>query len=206
MIIYKIENKINGKVYIGQTVQPLYRRIKNHFGKHSDCNAIAGAIKKYGKDAFLVDVIEQCSDIEELNKAEVENIEKYNSLYPNGYNLREGGHNYKLSDEQKEKISKTLKSKGIVPPSRKGTTISEDHKKAIGKAARRPKSKEQIEKWKRNTTKTNNQKTMCVEDQLCFKSLSDAATYYNMSISSVWRVCSGQKSSYKNKTFRYIGE
>lgn len=205
MIIYKIENKINGKVYIGQTVKPLHRRIKDHFGKHSDCNAISGAIKKYGVDAFSVEIIEQCNDIEELNKAEIENIKKYSSLCPNGYNLREGGDNYRLTDSQKNKISKTLKAKGICPPSRKGSMISEEHRKAISKASKRPRTREQIDKWKRNTIKTNNKKVTCVEDQLCFKSLSDAAKYYNFSVSSIWRVCSGQKTSFKNKTFKYIG-
>ena len=49
MVIYKFENKINGKVYIGQTVQKLSKRISSHKYPGSNKNLpIDAAIKKYG--------------------------------------------------------------------------------------------------------------------------------------------------------------
>jgi len=49
MIIYKITNKINGKSYIGQTIQKLEYRIGDHFSGHGNARRLSSAIKKYGK-------------------------------------------------------------------------------------------------------------------------------------------------------------
>lgn len=52
-IIYVVENTINGKKYVGQTVQPLKVRWQRHCRKEqSGCVALASAIAKYGADAL----------------------------------------------------------------------------------------------------------------------------------------------------------
>lgn len=56
MIIYKITNVINDKVYIGQTVRNLEERMAEHF-RH-DNTVIDKALKKYGKDAFKIEIID----------------------------------------------------------------------------------------------------------------------------------------------------
>ena len=59
MVIYKFENKINGKVYIGQTVQKLSKRISSHKYPSSNKNLpIDAAIKKYGIENFNFELIE----------------------------------------------------------------------------------------------------------------------------------------------------
>lgn len=88
--IYKIKNKINGKVYIGQSVN-IERRWHSH--KYANCksSAIYSAIKKYGIENFSFKVIEECS-IEELNDKEMYWINFYDSTNSNkGYNLNLGG-------------------------------------------------------------------------------------------------------------------
>ena len=102
--IYMLENKINGKIYIGQTFRPIQTRLEEHrTGKSSGCVAIYNAIKFHGWENFDKDWYE-CPD-EDLNKHEELMIEVLGTLSPCGYNLREGGGNGKPSDETRKKMS-----------------------------------------------------------------------------------------------------
>ena len=99
--IYKIENLINGKCYIGQTKQAVKERWQQHKRvANSDelsCMIIHRAIKKYGIDNFSFDVIETiiCDNERDLvitlNKKEIYYINHYNTKTPNGYNITKGG-------------------------------------------------------------------------------------------------------------------
>ena len=113
MIIYKITNKINGKVYIGQTIKNKEDRWRDHVYKseHGGVYAISNAIRKYGKDNFNVELISRCDNIKQLNQREVKYIQLYNSLCPSGYNIEIGGKNKILHQSTKDKISKTLKGR-----------------------------------------------------------------------------------------------
>lgn len=82
--IYKIENKINGKIYIGQSVH-IERRWMEHC-KPSASSVISDAIKKYGKDNFTFEILEECS-IEDLDAKEEKYIHKFDCLVPKGYNV-----------------------------------------------------------------------------------------------------------------------
>lgn len=124
--IYLIINLINGKKYVGQTIQTLNNRIK----QHRNCKkkrGIDAAIQKYGWENFTVDTIEICPrDL--LNEREVFWITFHNCKYPDGYNLTAGGSGSKgfsPSKETRAKISKSLKGR---PTSRKGKPLSEEHK------------------------------------------------------------------------------
>ena len=91
--IYKITNIINGKIYIGQTIQNVKERFYQHCA--TKCSnevlnmAIHKAIKKYGKSNFTLEVIEEV-DRNTLNDREKFWIEYYNS-YNKGYNSTKGG-------------------------------------------------------------------------------------------------------------------
>ena len=91
--IYKITNTINGKYYIGQTIQNVKERFYQHCAtkcsKAVSNMAIHRAIKKYGKSNFTVEVIEEI-DSANLNDRERYWIKYYNS-YNNGYNSTKGG-------------------------------------------------------------------------------------------------------------------
>ena len=87
--IYKITNKMNGKCYIGQSIN-VEQRLKDH----KNCKAnkpLYRAFKKYGIKNFKFEVLEECSK-EELNEKEIYYIAFYNSTTDgNGYNLEHGG-------------------------------------------------------------------------------------------------------------------
>ena len=82
--IYKITNKINNKSYIGQSVH-IERRWMEHCLPSAN-SLIGNAIKKYGKDNFNFEVLENCF-IEELNDLEEYYIHQYNTITPFGYNV-----------------------------------------------------------------------------------------------------------------------
>ena len=88
MIIYKITNLINGKIYIGQTKFTVEKRFKEHAKADSP---LGHAIRKYGKKNFKAEVIETCQTFTELNEREIFWIKEFNCKVPNGYNIADGG-------------------------------------------------------------------------------------------------------------------
>lgn len=93
--IYKIENKLNHKVYIGQTIMDVrdrwYRHCENSGISEAEKNMpIKRAILKYGKDNFIFSVVEKVHR-EELNDREIYWINYYQSYGSKGYNATSGG-------------------------------------------------------------------------------------------------------------------
>ena len=88
MIIYKITNLVNGKIYVGQTKFSVEKRFKEHAKANSP---LGHAIRKYGKENFKAEVIEICQTFTELNEREIFWIAKLNCKVPNGYNIADGG-------------------------------------------------------------------------------------------------------------------
>jgi hypothetical protein len=112
--IYRIKNKIDNKTYIGQTIQDLDDRWRDHLNKHSNCRYLKSAFKKYGVDNFEFQLV--CITFDNcLDDMEIKYIQHYNCLVPNGYNLRLGGNSGKHNEETKRKIAATLlKNKKVV--------------------------------------------------------------------------------------------
>ena len=81
MLIYKITNKVNGKVYIGQTTKSLKERFKAHLDS-SRCTSEADhihlyqAMNKYGTENFYIEKICDADTKEQLNKLEIFYIKK----------------------------------------------------------------------------------------------------------------------------------
>lgn len=121
MIIYKITNTINSKVYIGQTIAKLSERISGHYADSKrDRNKkrktkISLAISKYGFENFIFEIIATASSQDELNELEKTYIQIYNSNIDDfGYNLLSGGNQGgKHSEETKLKISEKLKANPV---------------------------------------------------------------------------------------------
>ena len=105
--VYIHINKINGKKYIGQTIQSPIKRWDYGRG-YRNCSRFFNAIKKYGWDNFEHKVFE-CNE-SDLDRIESELIAQYNTTNPQyGYNLDSGGHiNKHLTNDTKQKISQKL--------------------------------------------------------------------------------------------------
>lgn len=107
MVIYLAKNKVNGKMYVGQTIHTAASRWKQHCKQAKGSNDIfARAIIKYGADNFDISVLQECQDQEELNAAETKWIETLGTCGIHGYNIRAGGSSGgALSKETKQKLS-----------------------------------------------------------------------------------------------------
>ena len=113
MWIYKITNIQNNKVYIGQTIRPIEQRFKRHL--NDALNNIldthfAKAIRKYGKDSFIIEEIDSAQTQDELNQKEQYWIRYYNSV-EDGYNETDaiskcGGNTYQSKTEEEMEIIK----------------------------------------------------------------------------------------------------
>lgn len=134
MIVYKITNLINNKIYIGQTVQKMILRFQAHFveSKRGSERPICRAIRKYGKENFIIEQVGSAKNIEDLNKLEIELIKKYESLTTqHGYNATEGGKNFRFTEETKLKQSLAKKGK---PSNKKDFSCSPETAAKIGAA------------------------------------------------------------------------
>ena len=109
--IYKISNTINQKIYIGKTTKSIETRFKRHINDaiSNRLNThLANAIRKYGKENFIIEQLDTAQTIEELNKKEIYWIGKLNT-YENGYNSTlggDGGNTYIKKTEEELKIIK----------------------------------------------------------------------------------------------------
>lgn len=106
MLVYGIRNKENGSlVYIGQTIRPLSHRWTQHLRDSNKLEyPLYRAFRKYGIEKFEVIELAKASNREELNQMEIEFINKFNTLTPNGYNLMLGQSGGEHSAETKQKI------------------------------------------------------------------------------------------------------
>jgi group I intron endonuclease len=104
VIIYKIENKNNGKIYIGLTTKSINWRTTGHLTEQT---YIGKVLRKYGLQSFDISTIDSAEDKIILGDKEKYWIGFYNSHGPNGYNLTdggEGGSGYKHTEEVKQNM------------------------------------------------------------------------------------------------------
>lgn len=119
IIIYKITNLINNKIYIGQTIN-FTERIRQHkeipFRKNSQekDKPLYRAMRKYGIENFKFEIIDKADTFETANSLEIYYISFYDSCIDSGkgYNLDLGGKNGNKSEFTKSKISKAHKGYG----------------------------------------------------------------------------------------------
>ena len=113
MWIYKITNIQSQKVYIGQTIRPIEQRFHRHINDAMNNildTHFARAIRKYGKDNFIIEEIDSAKTQNELNKKEQYWIQYYNSVN-NGYNETDainkcGGNTYLSKTEEEMEVIK----------------------------------------------------------------------------------------------------
>lgn len=182
MLIYKAKNKLNGKVYIGQTKNSLETRKRQHLNSHKynsfRCTHFSKAIEKYGEEAFEWEVLATTESVDMLDRLEIMYISEYQSTDPSkGYNLTSGGSNgYSHSDITKERIGSAQRGTKNHMYGRTG--------------ALNPTSKEVID----------------LDTKIIYPSATICAQELGLSLSKVCAVCRGDRGSTQGKIFRYVGQ
>lgn len=149
--IYCITNTISGKKYIGQTrCKDIEERWKCHkqMREYSIGRYLLNAYRHYGIENFKFNIICICFD-EGCDRFEEGYITKYNTLSPNGYNLKGGGYFTKHHDDTRELMSQRTKEmmtsehraylsnklKHVFHPNR-GSNLTKEIKEKIGQSMR----------------------------------------------------------------------
>lgn len=182
-VIYKVTCLVNGKVYIGQTVD-LKARIRSHFSTKQKYH-FGFALQKYGKDNFLWEIVEECPK-DMLDDREQYWIAFYNSNDSRyGYNLTIGGDNGDalvgwIRNHPEESKEFALNA------SKKATEYWDAH------------PEERVAMMKRIqplATAATMKKVRCVENGLEFQSLSEAEKWSLSDENPVGKKCSHQHIS-----------
>ena len=214
MVIYLITNKINNKQYVGQTIQGIKARWRQHRSCKT-CTYLSRALQKYGSDSFTVEVVETCNTIEDLNSREIHWMAHYRTLAPAGYNLRAGGGSRgKVHAHTRRKISASLQGE---KNHFYGKTHSEETRALISSKLSGENSpnwgKIQTAKHNKNISKGNMGRKLSAEHKqklsrkiqcgdTIYPSMKEAARGEQMSPSSVHISCSTGVSR-KGRKFRY---
>ena len=114
-VIYLIRNKVNNKLYFGQTVNNFKRRYSGDLYSHTHNSYLKRAIDKYGIESFDIDEeFDIAYSKEELDKLEKIYIALYNTCNDKyGYNFMTGGNSSRHSEKTKEKISIACTGKNL---------------------------------------------------------------------------------------------
>lgn len=223
--IYKVTNKINKKMYVGQS-KNIEQRLRDHKLVCREKNILLKrALQKYGVENFEYEVIEEC-ELNELDEKEIYWIKK---LEPE-YNLDSGGSgspNHKVTSE----VRKILKQRGkefwnnlneetknkIITQNLKGPKVGhlvseETREKLRQHNLGKKQSKETIEKRKQTmiekkkngyvqTNGNHRKKVICIETGEIFESLKEAEDKYNLStlcghLKGRYETCKGNHYKY----------
>ena len=174
--IYKITNTISGNVYIGKTEKTIASRWREHCRssfKISDKDyhlPLHNAIRKYGKEAFIVEEIDNAINSEELKQKEIYWIKYYNSYYK-GYNATLGGDGQRKYDYQA--IANYYKQCGSVTLTCQHFGIYDQ----VFYSALQNYPVDNVEKPK--IKKKVNRRVKCIELNKIFSSLKEIEIYFN---------------------------
>lgn len=195
MIIYKITNNVNGKIYIGQTIRTLEERFTEH--KRNKKSLISKAFKKYGIENFTIEQIDTAESIDELNELEFKYIREYDCITPNGYNQCEGGGNtfgYHHSDESKQKMSQNKKGKYAGEENHfYGKHHTEEARRKMSESR---KGRIIDDEWKQHLSEASTVKRQVqnLDTGEIFNSIREAAEYYDLKDTHISRVCKGKRN------------
>lgn len=192
MIIYYIKNKLNNKIYIGQTIRTLEGRMDEHVqcAINGVDRKLYNAIRKYGWDNFEFGIICHCSSLEELNQKETEYIIKYDTL-KNGYNMGLGGdNNVMFSEEVKQKHDAKMRTPEVrkkisdsMKKLRKEKGFSEETRKKISEKLKGNKhfeGKKRTPEAIQKTAKSHFKRVQCTDGTFVkeFSSVKEASLWW----------------------------
>lgn len=211
-ILYELIDPVTNEIrYVGQTSMGLKRRLSCHISK------IEKTHKKYWINSLLsknlkpiINEVKVCYSQEEVNLAEIELIDKYKKEGIKLTNLVSGGNvtsGYKFTEKQKEKMRGRK-------PHNLGKKVSEKQREEISKSLKEffilnpKKGIPQSSESKKKIAEKNSKKIALVDDDnnviKFFNSIKEASIQLNLKESSICKVCKGERNSLFNKKFIYI--
>lgn len=224
--IYCIENIINNKKYIGQSVDVESRWSKHQSslnkGNH-DNRYLQNSWNKYGKHNFKFYILEYCLD-NELDIKEIYYIDHYNTMNRDyGYNLRSGGQStHYVCEEVKQKISdsnkkvyQTTNLKEVRSIDALNQWANPEIKKKImgenngmyGKHHTEDTRKKMSEKAKgRRSPIRNTTPIICIELNQIFADACTAAQEFSCQSGSILQVCRGKRKTCAGYHWQFITE
>ena len=196
--IYLHKNKINGKVYIGQTIQKPENRWKKGAG-YKTCTYFYSAIQKYGWDNFEHIILEQ----KEMTQEEADNKENY---YINIYNSKDINYGYNINDGGYQSISPNAEPAAIkwmkkhpefgLARAQDMLKWQKEHPEEMLKMRQ-----ENIKK----ATEARKKAVQCVETGEIFESATAAAKKVpKTSQSKICMVCRGQRNTCGGFHWKYV--
>ena len=195
--IYSIINIVNGKKYIGQSVD-IKCRIRNHKWslRHNQHNNdhLQKSFNKYGENCFVFDIICECEE-DQLDELERFYISEYNCMDAKyGYNSESGGNLHKhLSEEVLNKMKSTRggENSGMWGKKHTEETKAMMREKALGRVL----SDETKEKLSKSHMGKGAKALYCIEADMVFPSSLEAAKFAGLkSRSSIFECLAGRKS------------
>jgi group I intron endonuclease len=201
--IYKIENIVNKKVYIGQSWNILKRWRLEKSG-YAVNEYLKRSFLKYGKDSFKFSILQELLDMEASQETLDELEKKYIEIYESsnitkGYNIREGGSRGRHSIISKEKNRQA----------HLGKIISEETRKKMSKAHIGNKSnlgKKLTKEHIANVSKGMYKKVICLETKEVFESLKKAGEKLGIHPALICTVCKGNQHTTHGYHFEYYKE
>ncbi len=228
MVIYLLTDSTNGKQYVGQTTQLLRKRLREHRRKHY--TYIDQAIKAHSWQNFTVEVLDECTNSDELNERERYRIATLGTRAPNGYNLTDGGNGSlgcPLTQMAKDKISATRRKRAVICVEL-GITFESVAKAAkwagvtptaIVQACRDSDRRAAKFHWIYLDGESGDEQTrqkiiashgqravLCIELEQVFPSIKDAATWAGVSVSSIVKSCKDSNKLAANYHWAYFAE
>jgi len=223
--IYCIENIVNNKRYIGQSVdieQRWDRHKRSLNGGYHHNSHLQRAWDFYGEDNFKFYVLDECEH-DKLNELESYYITLYDSMNEAfGYNLESGGSAKKyVSDITRKRMSESAKGKRLSQETRlkisksvtghkpgtftqeslkrisdfnKGKIIPEKTRHKISETLKGIKRSEETLK-KRKENNPMNVAVYCIELDIVFNTISDAAKHTNTQRSNIQKCLKGERKT-----------
>ena len=108
MLIYRILNLVTKKSYIGQTTKRIFsERYSGKWYKVTHNEYLKNSVAKHGVENFAIQILEEhVTSVQELDRLEKHYIDKFDCIYPKGYNFAGGGDAvHSLHQDTKDKIS-----------------------------------------------------------------------------------------------------
>ena len=215
--VYQHKNKINGKIYIGITMQEPEKRWGANGYNYKSSPHFYAAIQKYGWDNFEHNILYTNCTREEACLMEQILIKKYNSMDRNfGYNSTSGGENFVMNEETKQKISQSMmgnknglghpcseEKKKKISESQKGRQFTEEHKQKLSEAAKN-RHTPCSEQAKENIKKASHKKPVyCEELNQIFESVQECSRQLGIPATNISKLCNGRGKTLKGYHLRY---